>query len=162
MLPVVVLHYHHPDSKESLFMNLTSATSYALHALAYMAQQKTKDAITSQKIAQEKGIPIRYLLKVLKPLVDSGLLASKKGPTGGYILARPASEITLLDIIEASEGSISGRAVLPDPEELDDFPDFKPENVLPLHNKIDNLCKQTAENVRKQFEKVKLSDLLKK
>ncbi len=143
-------------------MNLTSASCYALHALAYMAQQRTTAAITSHKIAQEKGIPIRFLLKVLKPLVDSGLLESKKGPTGGYILARPASDITVLDIIEASEGTIDGQAVLPDPEDLDNFPNFKPENVLPLHNKLDHLCKHAAESVRKQFEKVKLSDLLKK
>ena len=39
-------------------MKLTSAACYALHALAYMAQQRTTAAITSQKIAQEKGIPI--------------------------------------------------------------------------------------------------------
>jgi Rrf2 family protein len=145
-------------------MKLTSAACYALHALAYMAQQRTTAAITSQKIAQEKGIPIRFLLKVLKPLVDSGLLESKKGPTGGYMLARPASEITVLDIVEASEGTINGEAVLPEPkdEDMDNFPNFKPENVIHVHNKLNHLCKQAAESVRKQFEKVKLSDLLKK
>ena len=102
--------------------------------------------------------------RVLKPLVDSGLLESKKGPTGGYMLARPASEITVLDIVEASEGTINGAAVLPEPndDEMDNFPNFKPENVTHVHNKLNHLCKQAAETVRKQFEKVKLTDLLKK
>lgn len=146
-------------------MKLTRATCYALHALAYMAAQKDyRIAVASHTIAQDKGIPERFLLKVLKPLVDRGVLESIKGPRGGYRLARPASEITVLEIIEGSETRITGKAEPPNPkpDELTRYPKYKPENVLPVHYKLDNMCKQAAETVRKQFEKVRLSDLLKK
>src|SRR5262245_6114372 len=75
-------------------MKLTRASSYALHAVAYMAQQKSDRPVASHKIAQERGIPERFLLKVLKPLVSARVLMSIKGPNGGYRLARPASDIT--------------------------------------------------------------------
>ena len=64
-------------------MKLTCASSYALHAVAYMAQQKTDRPVASHKIAQERGIPERFLLKVLKPLVSARVLTSIKGPNGG-------------------------------------------------------------------------------
>ena len=67
-------------------MKLTRASSYALHAVVYMAQQKSDYPIASHKIAEARGIPERFLLKVLKPLVSSNLLTSVKGPNGGYKL----------------------------------------------------------------------------
>src|SRR5436309_10792215 len=84
-------------------MKLTCASSYALHAVAYMAQQKSDRPVASHKIAQERGIPERFLLKVLKPLVTARVLTSIKGPNGGYRLARPATDITMLEIVEAVE-----------------------------------------------------------
>jgi Rrf2 family protein len=147
-------------------MKLTRATCYALHALAYMAAQKDhRTPVASHMIAQEKGIPERFLLKVLKPLVDRGVLDSVKGPRGGYKLARPASDITVLEIIEGSENRpIIGKAEPPQPkpDDLRDFPNFRPENVSLVHNKLNVMCKQAADTVRKQFAKVKLSDLIKK
>ena len=147
-------------------MKLTRATCYALHALAYMASQKNVNkAVASHIVAQEKGIPKRFLLKVLKPLVTHNILSSVKGPKGGYRLARPASDITLLEIIEAGEnGRIIGKAEppTPKPEDKAEFPNFKPENIMPLHKKLDNLCRQAADGVRKQFDKIKLSDLIKR
>jgi len=85
-------------------MKLTRASSYALHAVAYMALQKTDKPVASHHIAQARGIPERFLLKVLKPLVSARVLMSVKGPNGGYRLARPPSEITLLEVVEAIDG----------------------------------------------------------
>src|SRR5262245_16709687 len=95
------------------FMKLTRASSYALLALGYMAQQKTDKPIASQRIAEERGIPERFLLKVLKPLVEHGVLRSVKGPSGGYALARSPGDISLLEVIEAVDDEIKGEA--PDP-----------------------------------------------
>src|SRR3954447_1248884 len=91
-------------------MKLTRATSYALHAVAYMAGQKKDLPTASHVIAHKRGIPDRFLLKVLKPLVNAQILLSVKGPNGGYRLARPATEITVLEILEAVEGPIRGHA----------------------------------------------------
>jgi Rrf2 family protein len=132
-------------------MKLTRASSYALHAVAYMAAQKTQDKpVASHNIAQARGIPERFLLKVLKPLVSASprVLKSIKGPNGGYQLARPAAEISVLEIIEAVDGPIRGQAP------------FSDENPNPLNKKLDTLCDQSAELVKKHLEKVKITDLL--
>ena len=141
-------------------MKLTRASSYALHAVAYMAQQKHEGPVASHKIAEQRGIPERFLLKVLKPLVSARVLLSVKGPHGGYRLARPATDITMLEIVEAVDGPIRGQA--PPPELRRTSGKSKDGNGLPLYQKLDGICQQTAEQTRKQLEKVRLSELLKK
>src|ERR1700681_3560965 len=91
-------------------MRLTRASSYALHALVYMAGQKKDGPTASHIIAAKRGIPERFLLKVLKPLVSAQVLYSIKGPNGGYRLARPAGTITMLEVVEAVDGPIRGNA----------------------------------------------------
>lgn len=130
-------------------MKLTRASSYALHAVAFMAQQKQHDRpVASHNIAQARGIPERFLLKVLKPLVSARVLLSIKGPNGGYRLAKKADDITMLEVLEAVDGPIRGQAP------------FSEESNGPLNHKLENICKQSAEVVRKQLEKVKMSDLV--
>ena len=141
-------------------MKLTHASSYALHAVAYMAQQKHEGPVASHKIAEQRGIPERFLLKVLKPLVSARVLLSVKGPHGGYRLARPASDINMLEIVEAVDGGpILGQA--PPPEVDDDkFPDFDIGQLKPLYNKLEKVCKESADLVRGNLDKVRLADLL--
>ena len=129
-------------------MKLTRASSYALHAVAYMAAQKTDKPIASHHIAAARGIPERFLLKVLKPLVSARVLLSIKGPNGGYRLARKPDDITMLEILEAVDGPIRGQAPLTD------------ERNGSLTNKLESICKQSADQVRKHLEKVRISDLL--
>ena len=130
-------------------MKMTRASSYALHAVAYMALQKSDKPVASHHIAQARGIPERFLLKVLKPLVSARVLLSVKGPNGGYRLARQPNEITMLEILEAVDGPIRGQAPFSD-EESDGH----------LNHKLENICKQTADQVRKQLDKVRISDLV--
>ena len=130
-------------------MKLTRASSYALHAVAYMATQKQQDKpVASHHIAQARGIPERFLLKVLKPLVSARVLLSIKGPNGGYRLARKPDDITMLEILEAVDGPIRGQAP------------FSEESNGPLNHKLELICKQAADQVRKHLEKVRISDLL--
>ena len=129
-------------------MKLTRASSYALHAVAFMAVQKHDRPVASHNIAQARGIPERFLLKVLKPLVSARVLLSIKGPNGGYRLARPASEISMLEILEAVDGPIRGQAPLTE------------ENNGPLNNKLEAICKESADQVRKHLEKIKIPQLL--
>jgi len=60
----------------------------------------------SREIAEEMDIPSRYLPQILANLVEHGILTAEAGPTGGYLLARPADDLTLLDVVEAAEGPI--------------------------------------------------------
>jgi Rrf2 family protein len=129
-------------------MKLTRASSYAIHAVVFMAAQKEDRPIASHLIAQARGIPERFLLKVLKPLVSAQVLLSIKGPNGGYRLARSANDITMLEILEAVDGPIRGQA-----------PFSRNDPHLPLNRKLDAICNTAAEVARKQLGKVKISEL---
>jgi Rrf2 family protein len=130
-------------------MKLTRAASYALHAVAYMAAQKQADKpVASHHIAQARGIPERFLLKVLKPLVSARVLTSVKGPNGGYRLAKDPSNITMLEVLEAVDGPIRGRAPLAG------------EGNGVLNSKLESICKQSAEQIRSHLKKVHISDLV--
>src|SRR5262245_48260821 len=129
-------------------MKLTRASSYALHAVVFMAAQKQDKPIASHHIAQARGIPERFLLKVLKPLVSAQVLLSIKGPNGGCRLARPANEITMLEVLEAVDGPIRGQA-----------PFSREDSTNQLNRKLDAICNQSAEQIRKQLGKVRVSDL---
>src|SRR5215213_7939165 len=133
-------------------MKLTRACSYALQTVAYMATQKKDEPTASHVIAAKKGIPERFLLKVLKPLVSARVLLSIKGPNGGYRLARPANDISVLEIIEAVDGPIRGQAPLTE----------SGDNGGGLNDRLENVCNQLAEQVRRQLEKVRLSELARK
>ena len=124
-------------------MKLTRASSYALHAVIFMAAQKDHTRpVASHHIAAARGIPERFLLKILKSLVSAGILLSLKGPSGGYRLARPADQITMLDVLEAVDGPIRGQAPLPE------------KDNGPLNNKLEAVCNQIADQVREHFAKV--------
>ena len=62
-------------------MRLSRACGYALHALEYLAGRAEGTPVASHHIAQARGVPEKYLLKALWPLVSAGLLRSLKGPT---------------------------------------------------------------------------------
>jgi Rrf2 family protein len=130
-------------------MKLTRAASYALHAMAFMASQKTQDRpIASHNIAAAvKGIPKRFLLKVLKPLVSANVLRSIKGPNGGYRLARPSGDISVLEILEAVDGPIQGHS------------SFSEEKNGALNDKLEHICQGAADQMRKHLQKIRLSDL---
>jgi len=130
-------------------MKLTCASSYAIHSVAHLASQKPGTTVASHTIAKARSIKPRFLLKALKPLVSHRILRSVKGPNGGYCLARPANEITLLEIIEAAEnGALHGSVA------------FKDENNAALSHRIENVCKQAASRVREYLAGVKVSDLV--
>src|SRR5207302_8140892 len=99
-----------PTGGQRVSMRLTRASSYALHAVVYMAAQKQTKPVASHHIAKARGIPERFLLKVLKPIVSARVLHSVKGPNGGYRLARSASDVTMLEVVEAVDGPIHGQA----------------------------------------------------
>jgi Rrf2 family protein len=90
-------------------MQLTRSADYAVRAMLDIADQDTigPGRARTHKIAQRQDIPPALLAKLVPLLVRAGLLDSQRGARGGLALARPASEINLLEIIEAIEGPIS-------------------------------------------------------
>jgi Rrf2 family protein len=82
----------------------SNAAQYALRAVAHLGASETDAYVPARKIAEDLQIPPTFLAKVLKQLVDEGILVAYRGPTGGIKLSRPASEITVRQLVEAIDG----------------------------------------------------------
>ncbi|PIQ86705.1 MAG: hypothetical protein COV74_03830 [Candidatus Omnitrophica bacterium CG11_big_fil_rev_8_21_14_0_20_45_26] len=86
-------------------MRFTTKTEYGLFCLIFMAQTKNGvDPITVKDIVKGENYSQAYTEKILQSLRMANILKSHHGQQGGYVLARPAAEITLREIIEALEG----------------------------------------------------------
>jgi Rrf2 family protein len=75
-----------------------------LHAVASLAQLGERGTASAAQLAEHFDVPPAYLAKQLQALVRAGVLHATTGPRGGFRLARPAAEITLLQIVEALDG----------------------------------------------------------
>lgn len=81
---------------------LSKTTEYALRAVIYLAKGGS-DNTTSQSIAEATVVPEGYMSKVLNTLARAGIVTSQRGPTGGFSLAFPPAELTMLQVVEAVE-----------------------------------------------------------
>ena len=90
-------------------MKITAATSDAITAVVHIANAPARELVADSTICEANNLPQRFVLQVLRQLVNDGILASTRGVQGGYKLARPASKITLLAIIESVEGRLQYR-----------------------------------------------------
>jgi Rrf2 family protein len=130
-------------------MKLTRATAYAVIALAYLARENADVPVASGAIARAGGIPDLFLLKVLLRLVQARLVRSRRGPGGGYTLARDPKDITLLEIVEAVEGPLRGMA------------DPVSREGAALDKRLQSVCAAAASQVRELLATVTLAELAK-
>ncbi|OXM70710.1 MULTISPECIES: RrF2 family transcriptional regulator [Amycolatopsis] len=86
-------------------MKLPSSTEWVLHCATTLAQLEPGRTASTAQLAEYFDLPAPYLAKQLKALVRAGVLTATTGPRGGFRLARPAAEITLLEIVEAVDGA---------------------------------------------------------
>ncbi len=80
---------------------------HALRALIYLASKNTTRPVLVREIAEAAHVPKQSLAKILHGLRNKGLVKSTKGPGGGYQLARPGSEMKIIEVIEAVDGPIN-------------------------------------------------------
>lgn len=85
-------------------MKLPESTEWVLHAVASLAQLEPGAAVSSAQLAEHFDVSPTYLGKQLQALTRAGLLRAVTGPRGGFRLARPAADITLLQVVEAVDG----------------------------------------------------------
>ncbi len=86
-------------------MKITKEADYALRIVAMLAQNGNQ--MEAKTIAERNYIPYRFTLKILRKMVQAGILKSYRGVSGGYSLNKEPSEITLRNIIEVIDGEIS-------------------------------------------------------
>lgn len=86
-------------------MELPRAAEYALRALAVIALRE--GTVPADEIGREASVPLPYLHKVLRRLTAAGLLEARKGPGGGFSLARPPHKIRIIDVLAATDAELA-------------------------------------------------------
>ena len=129
---------------------ISSASEYAIRALTYLASRRGEGGFwLVRRIAEEIGVPGPFLVKILQPLVQCGILESQRGRGGGYRLARSAGDVTLLEIVDAQERLQRTRKCLLGQAECSD------ERACPLHE----YWKWTHEGFISRLRRTTLKDL---
>jgi len=88
-------------------LRISRKIDYGLRAMIYLASIPPESVVPFREIARQMMVPEDFLAKILKTLVDQGLVRSTRGPHGGYALARSPSDVSFLDVIEAVEGPVA-------------------------------------------------------
>lgn len=88
-------------------MRLSNMADYAVLTMSAAARHCGGARVAAAQLAEETGLPVPTVQKLVSRLTAAGLLRSARGSGGGLKLARPAAAITLADIVEAVEGPIA-------------------------------------------------------
>lgn len=88
-------------------MKITTKGRYALQLLLEVALHQNKGPVTLSDIAERQGISQPYLWHVITPLTAAGILRVKRGSQGGYMLAREPKDISIKDVVNVLEGSVT-------------------------------------------------------
>jgi len=88
-------------------MNLSTRARYGARAMVELAIYGTEVPVQAKEISRRQDIPVSYLSQLLHALRRAGLVRSIRGARGGYVLARPPSAISLLEILRVLEGSLT-------------------------------------------------------
>ncbi|MEM9037991.1 MAG: Rrf2 family transcriptional regulator [Actinomycetota bacterium] len=89
-------------------MRLSEGVEWALHSCVTLAWLDAEAPVPAATIAEIHDLPTAYLTKQMQALVRAGIVTSSSGRRGGFRLARPATEITVLEIVDAIEGGQAG------------------------------------------------------
>ncbi|HSI81407.1 MAG TPA: Rrf2 family transcriptional regulator [Solirubrobacterales bacterium] len=90
-------------------ISVTSKSRYAVLALSELARSGGRPVPTAQ-VAERREMPVQFLEQLFATLRRDGLLQSHRGVKGGYTLARPADEITVLEVVQALDGKVGEEA----------------------------------------------------
>ncbi len=130
-------------------MKTGRSTEYGMIAVCHIAQHYKDGPVMAQKVARAYDIPLEYLLKILQQMVRENVLISKRGPRGGFWLSRDASEITLLQVVEAIEGPVVTNMQL-----------AQQAKNLPFSLKIEKVCRNISEEVRDSYGRVTIDKMI--
>ena len=128
-------------------MKLSARTEYACLAVMSLAENWSAAApVQIRRIAEEQGIPARFLVQILSQLKGGSLVTSIRGAGGGYRLNKAPTEITLLDVIETMEG--------------DGWPSTSCDKSAPLGKTLLSLRQERCRTQRERLESISLAELV--
>lgn len=129
-------------------MKITREADYALRIVAMLTEENRQ--LEAKTIAEKNDIPYRFALKILRKIVQAGIIKSYRGVSGGYIINRPPSQITLKDVIEVIDGKIAINKCMEDPEICRD------SGVCKLQEKLYQVQRVLAD----ELDKITFEDIL--
>jgi Rrf2 family protein len=88
-------------------MRISAKADYAVRATIELAAAGEDAVVKGVRLADAQHIPLHFLENILGDLKQAGIIATRRGPEGGYKLARPASEVSVADVIRAVEGPLA-------------------------------------------------------
>jgi Rrf2 family cysteine metabolism transcriptional repressor len=91
-------------------LSITSKSPYAVRALVELHRLGDIEPVPIGELAKRGAIPVQFLEQLFATLRRAGLLKSQRGAKGGYSLAKPASQITVLEIVEQLDGPLGAGA----------------------------------------------------
>ncbi len=126
-------------------MQFTRKGDYALRAMVYLSDFPNTSTHTIDEISKNSKVPRHFLAKILKDLTRANLLIAIKGAKGGYRLSRKPSEITLLEVVEATIGPVALNICIEGPGRC---PDENNCALRPVWDKASNALKGIFEQTK--------------
>ena len=125
-------------------MKLSRSSLYAVKALLELGRASPGEKVTCHQLAETGRMPERFLLRILRNLVTSGLLKSTRGVYGGYRLGRRIQQISILDVVEAVDGPLR----------------FEMATDTRANGTMRELIGEIRTRIRRQLDELKLSNFL--
>ncbi len=91
-------------------LSITSKSPYALRALTELAKVGGNGPVPIAELARRRDVPVQFLEQLFATLRRAGILRSQRGVKGGYSFAKPAADVTVLEIVELLDGSLGAGA----------------------------------------------------
>jgi Rrf2 family protein len=130
-------------------MRISAKADYAVRALAELAATDGTKPVKGEILADRQGIPLNFLENILRELRHAGIVRTQRGAEGGYLLARPANQVNLAEVLRAVEGPLAAvQGTRPDQLEYDG-----------AATSLVDVWIAVRANLRAVLEKVTLADL---
>ena len=150
-----------PVEGEGITMILSKKSRYGLRSLIDLAVHTKDEHMALSSIADRNGISAQYLEQVFASLRRADIVKSIKGPQGGYLLKRPADQITVAEIVTALDGSyyVEDEVTAPGCDNYGITETIQKKVIDPLNAQLDHALRQvTLADLQEDYEKRGLND----
>lgn len=133
-------------------MKISTKGRYGLRTLMDISTHQSNGPVNLNDIAERQGISAKYLWQIVNLLKTAGFVRGTRGPKGGYILIRDPADITLLDVIQTLEGSLSLVECVDDPAFC-----ARTENCV-----AHSVWEEVSQSIRAALRKITLAEILRR
>ena len=133
-------------------MKITQEADYGLRVVVYLCKLGYGEKVESKVISEKEGIPLRFLLKLLRKLMQADIIRSYRGVNGGYAINKLPEQITLKDVIEAIDGPVCVNRCVIEPS----FCNLNRSGVCILHRAMTKVQK----NLNAELDSINFRQLL--